>query len=88
MFLVNAVPLPLYGPGPQFAPYHLQVFGVLLEHENKGYGITMVAAVDEKIFSPPILSGFTKACLEGQTYLHGHCGWNGRRIGGMCTFQR
>jgi len=38
----------LYGPGKQTASYHLQTFGVLPEHQKKGYGTALMKAVEKR----------------------------------------
>jgi GNAT superfamily N-acetyltransferase len=48
--LVDTLPEQLYGPGKKLAFYHLQTFGVLPEHQKKGYGTAWMAAVEEKVF--------------------------------------
>jgi GNAT superfamily N-acetyltransferase len=48
--LADTVPDRLYGPGQQLASYHLQTFGVLPEHQKKGYGMALMTAVEEKVF--------------------------------------
>ncbi|KAJ7817842.1 hypothetical protein B0H14DRAFT_2840954 [Mycena olivaceomarginata] len=42
--LADTVPDRLYGPGQQLASYHLQTFGVLPEHQKKGYGMALMTA--------------------------------------------
>ncbi|KAJ6504630.1 hypothetical protein C8R47DRAFT_1174601 [Mycena vitilis] len=46
--ITDEVPEKLYGPGQQLASYHLQTFGVLPEHQKKGYGMAIMRAVEEK----------------------------------------
>ncbi|KAK7001627.1 hypothetical protein R3P38DRAFT_2730455 [Favolaschia claudopus] len=46
--LADTVPERLYGPGQQQASYHLQTFGVLPQHQKKGYGTALMSAVEEK----------------------------------------
>ncbi|KAJ7465269.1 hypothetical protein FB451DRAFT_1370112 [Mycena latifolia] len=44
----KCIPERLYGPGQKLAAYHLQTFGVLPEHQKKGYGMALMSAVEEK----------------------------------------
>ncbi|KAJ7625227.1 hypothetical protein DFH06DRAFT_740809 [Mycena polygramma] len=46
--ITDEVPEKLYGPGQQLASYHLQTFGVLPEHQKKGYGMAIMHAVEDK----------------------------------------
>ncbi|KAJ7734014.1 hypothetical protein DFH07DRAFT_967769 [Mycena maculata] len=46
--LCNTVPDELYGPSKKLASYHLQTFGVLPAYQKKGYGMALMAAVEEK----------------------------------------
>ncbi|KAJ6542606.1 hypothetical protein B0H19DRAFT_1310247 [Mycena capillaripes] len=48
LFLADTVPDRLYGPGQQLTSYHLQTFGVLPEHQKKGYGMALMSSVEDK----------------------------------------